>query len=258
MHTKKQLKENLLSLGIAGGDCILIHSSYKSLGGVEDGTQGLFEVLMDVLGAEGTLVLPTLSYDILGLPGEVRFDVRTTPSCIGYLPEYFRKNVKGVRRSLHATHSCAAVGKYRDVLLGNHQLDKTPVGKNSPFMKLAELGGKVLILGSHPDHNTLMHGVEETVDFKPFIDFDEQRNYHITDEKGREIIVPSYHHRFEREEGFYEQRYGRIVELLDEKELGQGMILDAHSYLMRADAVLKKGQEMLKKDPYFFVDWVQT
>lgn len=258
MHSKKELKENLISLGIAGGDCVLIHSSFKSLGGIEGGAGGFFEVMLDVLGADGTLVMPTLSYDILDKPGEVRFDVRKTPSCVGWLTEYFRTELKDVRRSLHATHSCAATGKYADALIEKHLLDDTPVGTNSPFMKMTELGGKILILGSHPDHNTLMHGVEETVDFKPFIDFESRTDYHITDDNGRETVVPSFRHRFERENGWYEQKYSRILPLLDGNEIREGMILDAHSYLLRSEAILKKGHDKLLKDPYFFVEWMQT
>ena len=112
MHSKKQLKEVLICLGIKPGDKVLIHSSYKSLGGIEEGAAGFFEVVMDLLGTEGTLILPTLTFRPVY---ETKFfDVRETPSCVGYLTEYFRTQVEGVVRSLHPTHSCAVWGKDYD------------------------------------------------------------------------------------------------------------------------------------------------
>ena len=41
-----------------------------------------------------------------------------------------------------------------------HGEDITPVGKNSPFMKLPEIGGRLLFIGEVLDCCTFMHGVE--------------------------------------------------------------------------------------------------
>ena len=46
MHTKEQLISDLKALGIQPGDTILMHSSYKSLGGIEDGAKGFFEAFL--------------------------------------------------------------------------------------------------------------------------------------------------------------------------------------------------------------------
>ena len=74
MHSKQELKQDLLQLGVREGDCLLVHSSFKSLGGVEGGAEGFFDVLLSLLGQEGTLVMPTLSYETVfleELPGLV-------------------------------------------------------------------------------------------------------------------------------------------------------------------------------------------
>ena len=55
IHSKKQLKEDFIRLGIKPGDKVLIHSSYKSLGGIEDGAAGFFEVITDGGGGERKL-----------------------------------------------------------------------------------------------------------------------------------------------------------------------------------------------------------
>lgn len=254
MHTREQLRRDLAALGIRPGDTVLMHSSFRSLGGIEDGAKGFFETFLELLAAEGTLVLPTLSYASVTAE-QPCFDVGMTPSCVGWLPEYFRAQVPGVRRSLHATHSCAAVGRNAELLLAGHELDTTPVGPHSPFAKLPKVGGKILFLGCHPDHNTSMHGVEETVPEKRFIDFTRAIAYRLTDAEGRMSVVPSYRHHFERTNGVYEQRYSRIIGLLEGDECARGKVLDADCVVMDAAAVWKKGHEKMLEKPYFFVEW---
>ena len=39
------LKNDLLSLGLSRGECVLIHSSYKSMGNVEGGIETLFHII---------------------------------------------------------------------------------------------------------------------------------------------------------------------------------------------------------------------
>ena len=160
LHTAEQLKRDLYALGLKSGDTLMMHSSYKSLGGIEGGAETIFSVLFEILGQEGTLVLPAFSYDLVTEENSC-FDLQKTPVCVGYLPEYFRTRVPGVIRSMHATHSCCVKGKRAEELTVDHELDLTPVGENSPLARLPKVGGKILILGSHPDHNTILHGVEE-------------------------------------------------------------------------------------------------
>ncbi len=253
-HTKKQLRGDLISLGIMPGDALLMHSSFKSLGGVEGGAAGFYDVLLELIGGAGTMVVPALSYrDVTREHPD--FDARTTPSCVGYLTEYFRTRVPDVRRSLHATHSCCVWGRCRDAMVAGHELDATPVGAHSPFRKLPEAGGKILILGSHPDHNTSMHGVEETVLPMRFIDFEHLLTYRIADTEGRVMERPSYRHHFDRPDGVYGQRYGRVLNLLEGDEARHGRVLDADCWLLDARALWKKGHDRMVQDPYYFVEW---
>ena len=62
MYTKEQMKSDLVRLGVKKGDVILMHSSYKSLGGIEGGAMAVFEALTETIGEEGTLIIPALSY----------------------------------------------------------------------------------------------------------------------------------------------------------------------------------------------------
>ena len=140
-------------------------------------------------------------------------------------------------------------------MANGHELDATPVGGHSPFHRLPEAGGKILILGCHPDHNTSMHGVEETVLPMRFIDMNHVLTYRITDADGHVMEKPSFRHHFDRPDGIYAQRYARILDLLDGKEARHGRVLDADCWLLAAGAVWKKGHEKMLEDPFYFVEW---
>lgn len=253
-HSKKQFKQQIYQLGICPGDTVLVHSSYKSLGGIEDGAAGLFEAFSELLGDKGTILLPSLSYSTVTWENPF-FDRQNTPSCVGFLPEFFRTCVTGVVRSMHATHSCCAKGKYADELTAEHELDLTPVGVHSPFYKIREIGGKILFLGCSPDHNTSMHGVEETAE--PFYLFDRSKRIHYyLKDKERVIEQDALRHNFIVDGQIYDQRYSRIIPLLDGKSCHNGKVLDAECWLFSADAVWTAGKKKLQEDPGYFVEKV--
>ncbi|MBE6758162.1 MAG: AAC(3) family N-acetyltransferase [Ruminococcaceae bacterium] len=249
-----KLQRDLSRLGIHRGDTVMMHSSYKSLGeGITPAD--FFQGFLDLLGEEGTLVLPALSYETVTYEHPF-FDRSETPSCVGYLSEFFRTQVTGVRRSLHATHSCTAVGKHADFLLNGHEKDLTPVGANSPISKLPQVNGKMLMLGCHPDHNTALHGVEEKGG-APYI-FDPTRRISYVLKDGEQVIhQTARRHDFHKTDCDYEQKYARILDLLDEGvEYTRGKVLAADCYLLSARAVWEKGLAKLAEDPCFFVNKV--
>ena len=133
-----------------------MHSSMKALNTTLSPEEFL-GLLIDYLGEKGTLLLPSLSYDLCSQDNPV-FDVLNTPTCIGLLPNVFLK-MKGVIRSVHPSHSCAGYGYLAQELLSKHYLDRTPMGENSPFRKIAEYGGKILMVGNVNEHNLLMNSV---------------------------------------------------------------------------------------------------
>lgn len=255
-NTAEKFKNDLRNLGICGGDTVMMHCSYKSLGGIEGGAEAIFKAFDELLGSEGTLIVPAFSYDTVNYKNPV-FDIDNTPSCVGYLPEYFRTKVSGVIRSMYATHSCCIKGKRTEELAKDHHLDLTPVGKNSPITKLPDFNGKILILGSHPDHNTTLHGVEEKGNAPYIFDRNKTITYILKDGQ-KEITQVALRHYFHREDCSYDQKYARIIDLLSENEYSFGKVLNADCYLMSAKAVWKKGVEKMKAEPYYFVDKINV
>ena len=61
--TINSLYQDLVKLGVNRGDILLVHSSLSSLGWVCGGAQSVITAIMDVLGNEGTLIMPSHSGD---------------------------------------------------------------------------------------------------------------------------------------------------------------------------------------------------
>lgn len=244
------LKSDLLSLGVKAGDALMVHSSLKSMGQVEGGAETVIAALRAVLGEEGTLMLPALSYATSCK--DLYFSNLETPSCVGVIPETFRK-MEGVRRTNHPTHSVCVIGKYRDAMCEGAELDRTPIGPHSAFMKLADYHGKILLLGCPFARNTFMHGVEEIAG-APYTLTDGYTEFTMVDENGKTAVREYRCHYFHRPEGEIVQRYERATKVLDASEFSLGKVHGAKSLLLDAAALREKAAKKMKEDPLFFVD----
>ena len=240
--------DDLIALGIKKGDSLLVHSSLHSLGEFEDKPKIVINALLSVLGKNGTLIMPTLSYENVN-PNYPYFDVKKTPSCVGGLTEYFRKR-KDTIRSVHPTHSFAAVGADVPYYLQDHYLDSTPAGKNSPLVKLKKANGKILFIGCKLKPNTSMHAVEELVE-PPYL-FGKETVYFITNSKGEQYKKKYRNHNFIG----YRQRYDRIEKIIDKKYLAKGKILLADSFLLDSAKMWEVALEKITEEPFYFVDTI--
>ena len=237
------LTGQLEALGLRGGDVVLIHSSFKSLG-IPD-PEDFIQAVLGAIGQQGTLLLPALSY--AQNPAEVHSTL-TTPTCVGFLTEYFRRR-PGTRRSVHPTHSVCGVGSEVQSLLGDHSQDTTPCGAHSPFNKLLHHPrGKILMAGCGLRPNTSMHAVEEYA--RPPYLFGDPVTYTITDDRGQTYQKVYTHHGFKGAV----QRYDRVEGILKEPDLHSGQIGQASCWLIRAEALLEKALQKLNGNSFYFVD----
>ncbi len=110
MIGKNELISGFQKAGIIAGDTLLVHSSYKSFGGVEGGPQTVIDALLEVLSPEGTLIMPTFNFNFNN--GE-SWDVRSTPSQMGVLTELVRCDPRA-KRVFHPFYSFAIIGKHAD------------------------------------------------------------------------------------------------------------------------------------------------
>lgn len=165
MVTKNDIRDAVLTAGVRPGDMVLVHSSFKSLGPVDGGAETVIAGFLDVIGPEGTLVLPTFTQKDFANAYETWHINK--PSDTGYLTEYFRTR-PGSCRSDQATHSVAACGAKARWLTQTHghthklfgNMGDTPFSADSPWEKMYQENAKILMLGVTPRYTTFRHYVE--------------------------------------------------------------------------------------------------
>lgn len=190
MHTQASLEKDLATLGVDPNGTLMVHISYKSVGAVEGGGDAVLDALSDYM-RDGLLVLPAHTWNNVNAQNPV-MDVLLTPVCVGYLPEAFRKR-EGVKRSLHPTHSLAALGRDAEAFAAGDELTRTPCAANSTYHKLYERGAQILLIGVDFTRNTYIHGLEEWEGARGTIS-DVETAMYVIDEQGRRHFTPQHRH----------------------------------------------------------------
>lgn len=159
--TKQTFTQFFQGLGIEKGSRLVVHSALRSLGAIEGGADTVLDALLDCIGEEGLLVMPTFTYF------NETFDPTTEPSKTGALSEVMRKRPNAVR-SLHPSHSVTAIGNGAfELCEGHHMLPG--LGVDSPLDRVAKAGGGILLLGVGHTSNSTVH-VGEAYAKVPYLD----------------------------------------------------------------------------------------
>ena len=130
--TREEIVEGLRKLGVKPGNGLVVHSSLRSFGQVNGGAETVIEALMDVVTAEGTILMPSFNHDEPfreGGPGI--HDPETTPTSNGAIPDRFWRRAD-VYRSLNPTHPFAAWGQEAQRYVESHHRTRT-MGPRSPL-----------------------------------------------------------------------------------------------------------------------------
>jgi aminoglycoside 3-N-acetyltransferase len=148
-----EVASQLRALGVERGALLLVHTSFRAVGPIEDGPSGLIRALRRAIGEEGTLVMPAMT------DGESVFDPKSTPTDgMGITAETFWRQ-PGVVRSTHPSGSFAAAGPLASRICAPQPLSP-PHGPDSPPGRIHELGGSVLLLDVTHSENTTLHVAE--------------------------------------------------------------------------------------------------
>ncbi len=199
--TTGSLVAELGALGVQAGATVLVHSSLSRLGRVDGGADAVIDALLEAVGPTGTVLFPTLTGARQDGPDHPpRIDVRTTPCWTGRIPETARQRPDAIR-SLHPTHSIAAIGAGAERYAFDHESGASPCDDHSPYHRLIEDAGHILLLGDvTQDSNTTIHCLEELAD----VPYHLQRAITegiVIDARGRRHTVPNRLHdwRWERD-----------------------------------------------------------
>jgi aminoglycoside 3-N-acetyltransferase len=147
--------------GIGAGDLVMLHCDAIVTAQMDTSLPPaarfdmLFDAIQELLGPEGTLVIPTFTYS--ATKGE-SFDPSATPSTVGLMTEHFRHRA-GVVRTPHPIFSLAVAGR----LAGEFAtacIDDC-FGPDTAFDLLDQHDAWLACLGCSLDRITFTHYVEQ-------------------------------------------------------------------------------------------------
>ena len=177
--THDSLLQQFKTIGIKEKQ-IIVHCSLSKMGWVVGGAEVVIQALIQAIGSNGTLIMPTQTWKNLD-PSRGVYDVpksywsiirkhspaynpATTPSIgMGVVAELFR-TFPGVKRSSHPVRSFAALGANAEWLVNKHVL-KDVFGNSSPLGKLYDLDGYILLIGVDHSVNTSLHLAEHRANY---------------------------------------------------------------------------------------------
>ncbi len=226
--TKGDYLAAIRAAGVVPGSIVMAHTALSDFGYAEGGPEAVIDALLEAVGPEGTLAMPTLSFSWLGRPA---YDPAKTPARIGAIPNAFWRRV-GVLRSPHPTHSVAAFGPRAAEIVSGHVPEQPVFGPDSAYAKLYDLDACILMLcklGS----NTTLHMAEERAGLL--------LTSLLAIVGGREVLLPHMprHANFDSHYELLRQR-GQ----LSAAPLGEGTI-----HLMRVRHAVDAGLENLRQNP---------
>jgi aminoglycoside 3-N-acetyltransferase len=154
--TLPQIIEVLQRVGVRAGDGLLIHSALQFFGRPDGGIEIYLSALQQVLGADGTVVVPTFNFAFAR--GE-DYDPAIAPSMgMGTFSEYIRQQPQAIRTT-HPMQSFAAIGKCASELAACDTPSAFDDG--SAVDRMLDLDFKLLLLGADIQASAIFHYSEQ-------------------------------------------------------------------------------------------------
>jgi len=203
-------------LGIRPTCKLMVHASLSALGVVEGGAQTVVAALSAAVGPEGAVLMPAFR-------GAIRSPLYALRECQSVCPQDLCPSQEtgdtgavgealrlhpGSVRSCNPTHTWAGIGDTAPSLLQGHRHSLTPCGTDSPFFRLMECDGSVLLLGVGIEAFTNVHAVEDARNVPYLSAYDTERRHATYTTSGRRLqyVYPSLLQAALRETGMLTSR----------------------------------------------------
>lgn len=251
---KLDIVRALREAGLNAGELVLVHSSLSAFGHIEGGANTVIDAFLEVLGSNGTLLMPTFTQSAIYCDGEWitstayrAFNIAKPEVWVGKIPATFCQR-PGVFRSVHPTHSVAGCGPLAEACLADHRETDPPTCRRSPFGKLVDHKGKMIWFGADLATATFFHFLEDEMDLpylKPALCRVERNDGTI-----ESVLVPKWlpgHRDFYKFPGETTKMYRRLIEMglaIRSTTLGFGQIKSIEAVQM-----YDLGMAALKADP---------
>ncbi len=191
-----KLHKGLRRLLVQPGDTIMVHASWRANNGFRGSPLDFIAALKKVVGRDGLLTMTSLPYHnessaeylSRGRP----MDVQRTPSRMGLLTEVFRRD-REVVRSLSPSHPILAWGRDAADFVAGHEDTPIPFGPESPFGRLLESDGKILLVDAPYSSITFTHFLEDRIKGQLPVSLYEPEPMEgwVIDDQGQSLRVPT-------------------------------------------------------------------
>ena len=226
--TRTDIATSLRAMGLEAGDRVMVHSSLSSMGHVEGGAATVVQAFLDVLGPEGTLMVPTFTHS-----GCEYFDPLKSPSLNGAVTEAARR-FPGAVRSLHPTHAVTAIGPDAESLVED-DLNRGALGRDCALDRLIRKGGYVFLLGVDHTSNSAIHIGE---------DYAGADRHGMFSPENPKVVVLNHPEHGEMEVTLTEMMGSTVAfKRMEEVLRGRGRIVDGR--IGKANCQLMKGADIL-------------
>lgn len=259
LRTRDELAADLRALGLAAGDLVMVHAGLRSVGPVLGGGDAVIGALLDAVGPEGTVAAyadwETNYDDLLDEYGRVPmwwrahvppFDPAWSRAIRdnGAFPELLR-TTRGAVASGNPGARIVAVGARAEWLTADHPIDYG-YGPGSPFAKLAEADGEVLMLGAPLDTMTLIHHAEHLADIPKRV---VRKEVPFAVDGAADWRTVEEFDTADPPEGFADDYFGTIVgAFLTTRHGKRGKVGQAASVLVEAAPMLKFAVEWIERN----------
>ncbi|HWV25137.1 MAG TPA: AAC(3) family N-acetyltransferase [Thermomicrobiales bacterium] len=247
--SREEIAVGLRHLGLGAGDVVLVHSAMSRLGWVEGGAEAVIGALLDTVSPGGTVLFPTLTGTERDGPEHPPvMDVRTSSCWTGRIPQ-IALACPGAVRSLHPTHSVTAIGARAGEYTAGHERVTTPCGPGSPYVRLMERGGKILLLGGvTQESNTSLHAMEELADVPYHLQPDITIGFAIDAQGGRHEVANRLHL------WGWERDFRKVQPILERHDAARSLPIGASSStLIDAGAMRDTLMPLMRDAPLFLL-----
>ena len=260
--TKDDLVNAFVEVGIRPGMSVMVHAAMSVLGYVVNGALDLIDALIELLGDEGTLLMPAHSGQLTD-PADWRnppipvdyvdtvrrfmrqFDPQTTPvRNRGIIAQTFL-SYPDVHRSLHPLNSVSAKGARAVYFTEIHEFHDSE-GLKSPTGRLYEKNGHVLLIGLGLASCTAIHLSEFIADV-PYLS-DSSVKVLVADKEGKNKFVRL--RRYPNTSEFFDKL---VPDLLREGILSKIAFRNDHLIFFPLKPVVDIAVEYLRKDPHYLI-----
>ncbi|MEW6715904.1 MAG: AAC(3) family N-acetyltransferase [Chloroflexota bacterium] len=152
MLTFNDLLSGFRKIELTSSRVIMVHSSYKSLGGVEGGADTVIDALLEFARPEGTVLFP--NFNFRSWTESHYFDIYETHSEMGIITELARLRQDALRTP-HPIYSFAALGKLKEEFANCEDVEA--YGPDSVFALFHKLNGMIISIGLHWNSTFSMH-----------------------------------------------------------------------------------------------------